>query len=1126
MSGHKVLRGLFYILIGMHCCWISTAQNDLAEEAEPASLLGYGFDIRTIDPLDWPGSAKDQRLILSTPSQNNIEASNPPQLHTFFISTPYAYEKEVLFSDSLNRPYRSQNSTPFYKQLKDSGEDHLLLVYTTMDVAVSQEEFGEIITAEVDSALVADFDRLGRDITPWGFIARYGSHYAYSVIQGGHFILRNAVPRKNFVYSPYNEKQFQEALQLEIAQVQQTQNPQNPYLDIDLGNAYTVGGDESARWVESWKSTVAEKPKTIHVTLAPWTQLFTPVNFPEIDSLGVKQELLQTAIDSASTWVRSQLKEEVTYNFYEKFSLRFRQKVTSIVKKSFGRDDENPTDFTGDIFLGGFTRDNAILNNAPLIEYGGIRLETLITDEEIKLNRVLEITVKPEDLDLGYASVWDDSKKLFKSDDRRTLRVSGTEEAQTPFREALIAPVEKKVTLTSVDKDVYEITYTLELINDETRINSGNSEFNYVQDTELVAAASTGDIERIRELFAKGASPVFSNSLSAAIQNHQPTPVLNVLMDYGVQPTTADLDLLFDPDYFQVESALSLLERGAKPKNNMIYKAVAYKEPGLIYALFREGALPVNNDLAFALKTADYPVVKAMMSQEFEDFAAGKRELALAVVNNDVELARQFIRLGSTADAKILAAAAKKANEALLDAVVSVTDPDNEALKTAAELDNFKFFELFINKKAKLETNEALAIATKNNNKEIVALALKSGADASEALQFAIEQDQQELVELSLENDADPDAAFAYAVAKGDEALFNKVLKEYGGTPEVALEKAVAGDAVPMAQTVIKTKAAEVDTSSKIDQAVKNKNLEMVTILVDNQADPSMGMAAAVENEQVEITNYLIEKGANTTAPELIKNAVKSENVAMTRLLLSKGKAQANDAMNEAAETGNIEIAELLLEEGAEAQRALKTAINKGDGEMARILIKNTSGQLTEEGLVAGAARNGDTEVIQMLLEKGLPATEGLVDAILYKNPVVLEQLLNAGAQPEQQMLFTAIDFEFVEGVRLLLDNGLNPEEKFEGQTPLHALATISNEKTLAMAKLLLERNIEVDIPDNEGSTPLHLAVRSGERNLPMIRLLISAQANLKAQNKSGQSVLDLAAGKEVRSTIKNALRG
>jgi len=70
----------------------------------------------------------------------------------------------------------------------------------------------------------------------------------------------------------------------------------------------------------------------------------------------------------------------------------------------------------------------------------------------------------------------------------------------------------------------------------------------------------------------------------------------------------------------------------------MIYKAVAYKSAPAVYALFREGAQPRNNDLSFALQLRYYPTVKALMSEEYDVFEAEMDQLLLAIENDDNDL--------------------------------------------------------------------------------------------------------------------------------------------------------------------------------------------------------------------------------------------------------------------------------------------------------------------------------------------------------------------------------------------------------------------------------------------------------------------------------------------------------
>ncbi|MFT5862606.1 MAG: ankyrin repeat protein, partial [Flavobacteriales bacterium] len=847
-------------------------------------VLGHGFDIRYADPMSWGASSKGRALITGIPSTSTIQSTSPATYH--FITNPYEFEHEILRSDSLQRPFLSINSAAYFKPLKQDGSDKLLFVYSKKKMTTSKASLQNGSLKKLDSALISDFSRLGRDITPEGFVHRYGTHFASAVTYGGLFLRRNLYFVDDYIYSPYTKEEFKQNLIEDMNAFYSREEDTDTHINTKIGDDFTVGGNTSADWHTQWEKTVQNRSHPIDVTLQRYSDLLKTVSIPGLEEKAVKVKILDSIISLYEGRVKDSLQRQLDPVFYKKYSLRFKQKLTKIVKTSMGRDTDDPNDYTGDIFFGGFSKDDAILKQLPLVEYGGIRLETLITDEEIQIDRNVIVTIKPEDLNRGYVSVWDDTKKLFKSKDRKTLRVSGSTEAKTVYKDALLRLVEKEVELETVDKDIYTVTYTLELLKDKGYIENTTTTYNYVLDTELVAAAAIGDIEKLSELFNRNGDRNSSGIIKAILVNKQSAAVLNFVLDQGVIATTEDLDIAFELEYYDAKKILILLERGAVPKNNMIFKAVAYKDANAIYALFREGAEPRNNDLAQALKIYHYPAVKALMSDEFEEFEAGKNELLLAASNNDEEMASQFIQLGAIADAYILEQATQFDNEALKNVIVPVTEASGKTLEVVAKINDTELFDYFVKKNAKIETNKAAELATDNKNTKILDLALKNGGEATEALDYAIEKDYKAGVVVSLENKAKPEAVFAYAIEHEYAQLFEDALVIYEGAPEIALQEAVKQDKIALAKTVIDLKPEDINTTNAVQIAVSNQSLSMVELLIENDADPNEGIQEASSRENVSITAFLIKSGAETLKPEYIQEAVKKENLELSKLLV------------------------------------------------------------------------------------------------------------------------------------------------------------------------------------------------------------------------------------------------
>jgi len=1113
------------ICFSIYACLCNTYAQSAASSSSSVSkiilkqdILGHGFDIREIDPKSWGSSSKGTILIQGPVNQEEINSKTETAFH--FITTPYEYERELLETDTLNNLYRAYKSNAYYKPLDQDGRSDQLFVYTEKKKPLYKKRLNTSKARILDSALIADFSRLGRDITAEGFIHRYGTHYAQEVTYGGIFLRRNLIKVDDFIYSPYDKENFKKKLITDIEFVHTKIEDTDPYINSGNSTSFTVGGNTDALWPSSWETTVAEQPQPIAVVLKSYTSLLRNTPLVDIEDKAIKIHLLDSMIQQTMEHTRGEIQEETLSTFYKKYSLRFQQRITSIVKKSTGKDEENLTEYTGDIFFGGFSKDDAILETQPLIQYGGLSLETLITDEEVIVDQNLIVTIKPEDIEYGYVSVWDDTKKLFKSEDRKTLRVSGPEKNKIRYKEALVRKVNKTIEIETVDKDLFELNYSLELVKEKKLIQNLTTSYNYVLDTELVAAATTGDIERLGALFKQNGNPQSSGIIKAIISNKQPNKVLNFVLDKGVIPTTDDLDLLFDPDNYDEQKALILLERGAKPKNNMIYKAVAYKSDRVIYALFREGATPKNNDLAFALKRNHYPTVKALMSEEYDEFVAGKNELLLAAENNDDKLAAKFIELGSTADAYILEKALDFDNPQLKRVITAVTEPNADVLELAAAKNDTGLFDYFIRKNAKIETNVAAELATDNDNTEILDLALKNGGEATEALSYAIEKDNKSAIEISLKNNAKPDAAFDYAAEKEDDALFSALLTKYEGTPSIALEAAVKEDRLPYVEQVITLKPKDINTTDVVALAVSIESLSMVKLLTENNADPNQGLGEAVNKENLEITEYLIDQGAQSTAPEIIKEAVKRENITLSKVLVEKGNADVNDAIVEAAETENVAITTYLLDKGATADKAIKTAMETNNEEL--ILIMLDTNPALDPSFVSTAARKGNLNVLKVLLDRGIDPSEAVADALRYRKTEALELLLNQEVTLSYDLLEIAISYNYPQGVKLLLEQGIEPNAPFiDGRYPLHLLMTAYEETDSAILSTLLEGGADINIQNKAGETPLHLATRQGIKNADLIKKLLVQGASLDTLTKDGRSIQDYAPDKATRNILK-----
>lgn len=110
-----------------------------------------------------------------------------------------------------------------------------------------------------------------------------------------------------------------------------------------------------------------------------------------------------------------------------------------------------------------------------------------------------------------------------------------------------------------------------------------------------------------------------------------------------------------------------------------------------------------------------------------------------------------------------------------------------------------------------------------------------------------------------------------------------------------------------------------------------------------------------------------------------------------------------------------------------------------------------------------------------------------LWNSIIFDNMPMLEYLLQ-----EKQFLGVELDKRFY----------------VDGGTLLSCAVSRDNE---AAVRLLLQAGANVDTPNADGDTPLHLACRLGMGGLGMIKILREANASVDVPNNKGQTALELA---------------
>lgn len=244
----------------------------------------------------------------------------------------------------------------------------------------------------------------------------------------------------------------------------------------------------------------------------------------------------------------------------------------------------------------------------------------------------------------------------------------------------------------------------------------------------------------------------------------------------------------------------------------------------------------------------------------------------------------------------------------------------------------------------------------------------------------------------------------------------------------------------------------------------------------------------AVENNLWEMVLILIQAGANFDKTFMNYNG--------EHIILLIIRASQIEILQYLADNKKEEFKEILQYQSSHDGITLLNkiwleAFKPGNLVIVKILIEKF-GIALHQNYFAWAIRDGDLETIQYLMESG--------NDLLNGNP-------NANNYPS--LMNAALNIPEVVEYLIKLKADLNALDK-DGSTALH-VAIRSNR--VQNARLLVNAGARVDIKTREGDTPLHFVGSCHEDMLSVAKLLIGKGADPKAKTMNGSTVLHCVAG-------------
>lgn len=357
--------------------------------------------------------------------------------------------------------------------------------------------------------------------------------------------------------------------------------------------------------------------------------------------------------------------------------------------------------------------------------------------------------------------------------------------------------------------------------------------------------------------------------------------------------------------------------------------------------------------------------------------------------------------------------------------------------------------------------------------------------------------------------------------------------------------------------------------------AVKNKNLNMIKILLDNNFDlkrESYILSYAMENSDENIVKYLVENGADMYSYEItaLYQAVLNLNPKLVEYFLDKGasieKAGGTDVYGnimmaaagskfnnsndkspvdltllEKSAENSAKITEMLIgkadkniiNDSLEGKTPLIIAVGNSYIDTAKILIENgadvNSVDIEGWSALSYAVNNGDIEIAKLLLENKAKIKDELLIAI--KSPIVESRInimkllidnkanINYTDENGFSPLNIAIESGDMELTKFLITNGANVNSLMQDGVSLIGYAIAQNNMDLLQILIENGANVNYTNGDSWANTPLQTASRLGLDNV--VRILLTRNVDINAIDMNGNTALHTAALNSQLSVVK-----
>jgi ankyrin repeat protein len=341
-----------------------------------------------------------------------------------------------------------------------------------------------------------------------------------------------------------------------------------------------------------------------------------------------------------------------------------------------------------------------------------------------------------------------------------------------------------------------------------------------------------------------------------------------------------------------------------------------------------------------------------------------------------------------------------------------------------------------------------------------------------------------------------------------------------------------------------------------VDLLDKSAKEEMIKARFDNDETALIIAAGAGGKDAVDL---LLKEGADIDAQgswgsTALHSAACNGHNDVVELLLTNGAeinakgARGNTALTFAVSLGQADVVATLLKHGADitvrnntpaapqgfflyrhglGSNALDIAIKKHPEFIAPLLLHAVTLSADVQKDFLRSVEGGIFPNILMYAAERHPLLlNDLVSELKKQSPEIIQPILSSKNIKDKTVLMKVAALGRAEAAQVLIELGAKIEDVDNKQnTALHEAANNGHANVLELllnkAKESNQKDDLIDLPNEDGDTPLHLAVRTGGR---VVNVLLEQGAALNVRNERGENVLDIARKGSNREVVKQLL--